>query len=65
MKNKELQDYTPVFKRINVLTNNIRKLRKAFSFSQTDERAIKDKEFIERWRRIAEKNCDNKIKSSE
>ena len=54
--NKNLQpDYTDVIIKIFTLTANIRKLRRGFSFSQTDSRAKMDKRFIQKWTKIKNK----------
>ena len=56
MENKDLPDFKPIFKKIFTLTDNIRKFRKAFLFSKSDEKALKDRKFIMKWREIEKKN---------
>jgi hypothetical protein len=53
---KNLPDFTPAVKRIFALGNNIRKLRKGFPFSQSDNRAERDREFVKKWREIEKKS---------
>ena len=52
MGHNDPTDYTSVFIKIFTLTNNLRSLRKAFDFSQSDERAARDREFIKKWKEI-------------
>ena len=60
MEFKEIPDLTPILKKIFNLTDNIRTLRRAFSFSKTDERAKMDKQFIKKWREIEKRNYSAK-----
>ena len=46
-------DFTYNFKKIFQLAENTRKLRKSFSFSQTDSRAEQDRAMIKKWKSIA------------
>ena len=52
MSDKKLRDFTPAFKKIFTLTENIRRLRRSFPFSKNDDRAKRDREFIRKWREI-------------
>jgi hypothetical protein len=56
MNIKDRPDFTDNFKKIFQLAENTRKLRKAFSFSQTDSRAAKDRAMIKKWKSIAAMN---------
>jgi hypothetical protein len=56
MNLKDKPDFTANFKKIFQLAENTRKLRKAFSFSQTDSRAAKDRAMIKKWKSIAAMN---------
>ena len=56
MKDKEIPDFTAVYKKIFTMARDLRSLRRAFPHSRTDARAERDRRFIEKWRRIAGTN---------
>lgn len=55
MTDSDLPDFTEAFSKVFLLADTIRKLRGGFQFSK-DDAAERDREFIEKWRRIREEN---------
>jgi hypothetical protein len=49
---KNIPDFTTSFIKIFTLARDLRKLRCAFPHSGFDERAERDRKFIEEWRKI-------------
>jgi hypothetical protein len=59
MNDKEIPDFTAVYKKIFTLARDLRALRRAFPHSRTDARAERDRRFIEEWRETERRDCDS------
>ncbi len=55
--NKDVPDFTRVYKKIFMLSRSVLMLRRAFPHSESDGRAEMDRRFIEEWKYIEKSNC--------